>query len=92
MPIGGFLTRWPDGGRAELRSMDAGGGIVASEIRHLSADMPSGVWSAAQRSRERRSQYGSSESQKQPSPAAESLRQETGDVVLTVLSFALATD
>ena len=43
LPIEGVQTRWLDDGRVELGSMDAGGGIVTLELRHLSADMPSGV-------------------------------------------------
>ena len=45
-PIGGIQTRRLDDGRAELGSMDADGGIVTPELRHLSADMdmPSVVW------------------------------------------------
>ena len=44
MPIGGIQTCWLDYGRMELGSMDPGGGFVTPEIRHLSADMPSGAW------------------------------------------------
>ena len=44
MPIGRIRPRWLDDGRVELGYTDAGGGIVTPEIRHLSVDMPSGVW------------------------------------------------
>jgi len=90
MTIGGIRTRWLDDGRVELGSMDAD-----AESSHLKyASCPRNAVRGLAPQRRHRGDEGARTgvAKAEGNPLACGRGFATGDVVLIVLSFALATD